>query len=95
VTYFSSAFSSAFTLMPLSSPRPTEPARVPIDIRTGYIDLDHGIDWAMDGADLAADHGLTTAVVISLSIARWRGRFCIKTTPSGISPSFWRPSGCR
>jgi phage gp46-like protein len=36
------------------------------DIRTVYVDIKHGIDWAMDAGDLATDEGLTTAVVISL-----------------------------
>jgi phage gp46-like protein len=36
------------------------------DIATIYVDRAHGIDWRLDGGDLASDNGLTTAVVISL-----------------------------
>jgi phage gp46-like protein len=64
--YFSSAFSSAFTQTPAPPPAPAGPGRVPGDIRTFFIDSNHGIGWTMDGNDLATDPGLTTAVVISL-----------------------------
>ena len=61
---FSSAFSSAFAHEPpVASPEPRSRAG---DLRTVYLDLDHGIDWIMDGYDLATDAGLTTAVILSL-----------------------------
>lgn len=36
------------------------------DVRTVFLDLDHGIDLALDNALLAADDGLETAVILSL-----------------------------
>ncbi len=36
------------------------------DLRTVFLDLDHGIDLALDNALLAADDGLETAVILSL-----------------------------
>lgn len=36
------------------------------DIRTAYTSFDQPIDWLIDGADLADDRGLETAVVLSL-----------------------------
>jgi len=36
------------------------------DLRTVFLDLEHGIDLALDNALLAADDGLETAVILSL-----------------------------
>lgn len=36
------------------------------DLRTVFIDLEHGIDFAMAQFDLAMDDGLETAVILSL-----------------------------
>jgi phage gp46-like protein len=36
------------------------------DIKTIFIDMEHGTDYALDGLGLAEDDGLETAVIISL-----------------------------
>lgn len=36
------------------------------DIKTIFIDFDHGTDYALDGLGLAEDDGLETAVILSL-----------------------------
>lgn len=36
------------------------------DIKTIFIDFDHGSDYALDGLGLAEDDGLETAVILSL-----------------------------
>jgi phage gp46-like protein len=64
---FSPAFAAPFARGPAPALREASPgpARA-ADIRTFYVDLEHGIDWSLSDGDLATDEGLTTAVLISL-----------------------------
>jgi phage gp46-like protein len=66
MTYFSGDFSLLFAQAPTAPAAPAGPERVPVDIRTFFVNADRGLDWTIDGGDLASDHGLTSAVVISL-----------------------------